>query len=62
MLRVRIPLTVSLAVLLTAAHSNRGEAQESRAALIEAQQAEKAGKQAPYVPRGAERLLTKLRA
>jgi hypothetical protein len=59
-MRVRIPVTVSLAVILMAAHSDRCAAQESRTAVIEAQQAEKAKAAAPYVPNGAERAIVML--
>jgi hypothetical protein len=59
-MRVRIPVAVSLAVILMAAHSDRCAAQDSRAAIIEAQQQEKAKAAAPYVPSGAERLLVSL--
>ena len=43
MLRERIPLAVWLAVIVTVAQSDRVLAQDSRVAIIEAQQAEKAG-------------------
>src|SRR4029450_9831292 len=59
-MRVRIPVTVSLAVILMAAHSDRCAAQDSRAAIIEAQQEEKAKTAAPYTPNGAERVLVAL--
>jgi hypothetical protein len=56
-MRVRIPATVSLAVILMAAHSNPCAAQDSRAAIIGAQQEEKAKTATPYTPGGAERVL-----
>ena len=59
-MRVRIPLTVLLAVILMAAHGTPVAAQDSRVAVIEAEQAEKAKTLAPYVPNGAERLIVKL--
>ena len=60
MLRARIPLTIPLAVILIAGHSHGVAAQETRAALIEARQAEKAATCAPYVPSGAERAIVTL--
>ncbi len=57
MLRARIPLTISVAVILIAGHSPRVAAQETRTAIIEAQQAEKAKNRAPYTPSGAERAI-----
>jgi hypothetical protein len=59
-MRVRIPVMVSLAVILTAAHSDRCAAQDSRAAIIGAQQEEKAKTATPYTPNGAERVLVAL--
>jgi len=59
-MRVRISMTVSLAVILAAAYSDRCAAQDSRAAIITAQQEEKARAAAPYKPGGAERLLVGL--
>ena len=60
MLRERIPLAVWLAVILTALHSERAVAQDSRTALIEAQQAEKARIGRTYTPNKAERAIVTL--
>jgi Omp85 superfamily domain len=56
-MRIRIGLIVSLAVTLMIGRADRVAAQDSRAAIIEAEQAAKAQKLAPYVPSKAERLL-----
>jgi hypothetical protein len=56
-MRVRIPMTVSLAMMLAAASGDRCAAQDSRAAIITALQEAKAKTAAPYVPSGPERLL-----
>ena len=52
--------TVWLAVILLAASSDRSAAQDSRAAVIEAQQAEKAKRGTPYKPDSAERIVVTL--
>jgi hypothetical protein len=57
MLSVRIPLVVWLTLGLAVAHCDRAAGQDSRAAIIAAEQAEKAKTLAPYVPNGAERAL-----
>ena len=57
MLRRRTSLIASLLVSLLVAHAGPAAAQDSRAATIAAQQAEKAKAVAPYVPNKAERLL-----
>jgi hypothetical protein len=61
MLRERIPLAVWLAVILMGAHTDRAAAQDSRTALIEAQQAEKARSGATYTPNKAERTIVALK-
>jgi hypothetical protein len=58
MLRERIPLAVWLAMILMGASSDRAMAQDSRTAIIEAQQAQKAGKAVPYTPNKAERIIS----
>jgi hypothetical protein len=58
MLRERIPLAVWLAVILMGASSDRAIAQDSRTAIIEGQQAEKARSVAPYTPNKAERIIS----
>ena len=57
MLRLRLSLVISLALPLVAGPVASVAAQESRASLIGAQQADKARTLAPYVPNKAERIL-----
>jgi hypothetical protein len=59
--RARNPLFASLAVALVIGHGGPAAAQDSRAAIVEAEQAEKAKTVQPYVPNGAERLLGRLK-
>jgi hypothetical protein len=61
MLRERMPLAVWLAVFLMGAPTDRAAAQDSRTALIEAQQAEKARSGAPYTANKAERVIVTLK-
>jgi hypothetical protein len=58
--RLRLPFFVMSVLPLVAAGTIRADAQESRAAIITAQQAEKATKLTPYVPGAAERTVVKL--
>ena len=58
--RLRLPFFVMSVLPLVAAGTIRADAQESRAAIITAQQAEKAAKVTPYVPGAAERTVVKL--
>ena len=61
MLRERMTLAVWVAVILMGAHTDRAAAQDSRAAIIEAQQAEKARTGATYTPNKAERTIVALK-
>jgi hypothetical protein len=60
MFRVHLPLVLSSIVLLLGAQSQAASAQDSRAAVIGAEQAEKARALVPYVPNAAERTLVTL--
>ena len=56
----RFGLTISLTLTLMASATGRAQAQDSRAAIIEAEQAEKAKTLKPYVASGAEKALVTL--
>ena len=58
--RLRLRFFVMSVLPLVAAGTTLADAQESRAAIIAAQQAEKAAKLTPYVPGAAERTVVKL--
>ena len=58
--RLRLPFFVMSVLPLVAAGTIRADAQDSRAAIITAQQAEKAAKLTPYVAGAAERTIVKL--
>jgi hypothetical protein len=60
MLRARVPVMVWLAVTLNIAYGAPAAAQDSRTAIIAAEQAEKAKTLTPYVPNAAERTLVSL--
>ena len=60
MLRFRVGLLLSSTVFLLVAPSRFAAGQDSRAAVIGAQQAEKAKTLAPYVPNAAERIMVTL--
>ena len=60
MLRVRFPLVVWMMIGFVVAQCHRADAQDTRAAIIAAEQAAKAQAVAPYVPNGAERMLVTL--
>ena len=60
MLRIRVGLVLSSTVFLLVAPSRFAAAQDSRAAVIGAEQAEKAKSLAPYVPNAAERIMVTL--
>ena len=57
MLRIRVGLLLSSTVFQLVAPSGFAAAQDSRAAVIGAEQAEKAKSLAPYVPNAAERIM-----
>jgi hypothetical protein len=60
MLRVRVPVMVWLVLALSVVHGDRAAAQDSRTAIVAAEQTEKAATLTPYVPNGAERTLVML--
>jgi hypothetical protein len=60
MLRARVPVMVWLAVTLNIVYGAPAAAQDSRTAIIAAEQAEKAKTLTPYVPNAAERTLVSL--
>ena len=60
MLRIRVGLLLSSTVFLLVAPGRVAAAQDSRAAVIGAEQAEKAKTLAPYAPNAAERIMVTL--
>ena len=58
--RRRLGLTISLTLTLMAGATGRAQAQDSRAAIIEAEQAEKAKTLKPYAASGAEKAIVTL--
>ncbi len=61
MLRAHVSSAAILGLVLVVAHGQPAAAQDSRAAVIAAAQAEKAKALAPYVPNAAERRLVRLK-
>jgi hypothetical protein len=61
MARARLPLRASFVLALAFGTCGAAAAQESRAAVVAAEQAEKVKTLQPYVPNGAERLLVQLK-